>query len=103
MSSLITDGHTVVGNSTFHSNQAQVGGAVYGARYSRFNATASTRFTNNTATLNGGAFYCDSCDWLAVGQGAVVQGNSAGVGGGGLYCDQCSGFQLNGAHLLSNK
>ena len=58
---------------------------------------------NNTATLNGGAFYCDSCDWLAVGQGAVVQGNSAGVGGGGLYCDQCSGFQLNGAHLLSNK
>ncbi|KAL0044285.1 hypothetical protein WJX82_009350 [Trebouxia sp. C0006] len=90
-------------NSTFHSNQAQVGGAVYGARYSRFNATASTRFTNNTATLNGGAFYCDNCDWLAVGQGAVVQGNSAGVGGGGLYCDQCSGFQLNGAHLLSNK
>ncbi len=103
LNTLTFDGHTIIGNSTFHANQAQVGGAVYGALYSRFNVTAGTRFTNNTATITGGAFYCDSCDLLALGQGTVVQGNYAGADGGGLCVDKCAGFQLNGAHLLSNK
>ena len=103
LNTLSWDGHTIIGNCTFEDNSALVGGAVYGAQYSRFNVTASTQFHNNTATLTGGAMHCDSCDWLAVGEGTLLQQNCASVDGGGLCCNKCAGFQLKNAHLLNNR
>jgi predicted outer membrane repeat protein len=100
---LVLDSNQFVSNTAFQS-----AGALY-AISSRVSC-ASSLFSQNSASINGGALYISTLATFDVTYGNSFSGNSAGQGGGAVYWDgvvepglQGSVFSLNSAQYGADR
>ncbi len=97
---LASSGHSLITSSEFDSNEANLGGALW-LGILNGNAVDRSRFTRNSAVVDGGAIFVNDSTALTL-TNSVFVGNTAGNEGGGI-ANTSAGLHVLNVTLTANQ